>query len=504
MPYIGGSDSLSSQQSRSTSGPIGKTDYSAPLDVKTKTLTYSQANNSLLLDISESVSESASKAGQVKAIKVKNDGYVPAIAIFAYTKWAAEDDTSEAVEYIQYLLNPDEEITIPASRAIITTSNEMFDGTAVSATAPDSNEYTASGCLLDEGSNINTAVTNFTSDDGDYFRVGDLIRLDNEIMEITAISTNELYVIRAVDGSTAASHNDDVAIRFPFYNGYHDYDKYSVAQSDDRGRFMAQNFFGYGRTASGRFGLVPGSIAIQFYQAGYQKLGLSDLTVNTESGLTASTAYEFDIQVDGATNFDNLTFTTDSSNTKFGGSSGIIAKIQDALDTQYYTSGNLFQKKVHVFLENGDLVFKSGSYLSTSAIALTAGSTGAAEFFGTGRIPAVGSIMASVDARLTPEVFYDEITNAETYKNIFMRDDGRGNLIWQNDRIVGNINYETGAVNWTISERPNAEFVVSLLHTSPLSGKANSADADRANTLVQVLGNTPQQKCEAVLTLTTF
>ena len=139
MPYIGGSDSLSSQQSRSTSGPIGKTDYSAPLDVKTKTLTYSQANNSLLLDISESVSESASKAGQVKAIKVKNDGYVPAIAIFAYTKWAAEDDTSEAVEYIQYLLNPDEEITIPASRAIITTSNEMFDGTAVSATAPDSN-----------------------------------------------------------------------------------------------------------------------------------------------------------------------------------------------------------------------------------------------------------------------------------------------------------------------------------------------------------------------------
>ena len=30
------------------------------------------------------------------------------------------------------------------------------------------------------------------------------------------------------------------------------------------------------------------------------------------------------------------------------------------------------------------------------------------------------------------------------------------------------------------------------------------SDADRANTLVQVLGNTPQQKCEAKLTVTTY
>ena len=153
----------------------------------------------------------------------------------------------------------------------------------------------------------------------------------------------------------------------------------------------------------------------------------------TESGLTASTAYEFDITVDGGTTYDNLSFTTDSSNTKFGGSTGIIAKIQDALDTQYYTSGNLFEKKVHVTIEGGDVIFRSGSHLSTSAVTIGAGSSGTAEFLGTGRIPAAPT---SVAARLQQEVDYDPVTNSSTYRNIFVRDDGRGNLMWNNTQRV--------------------------------------------------------------------
>ena len=495
---------ITHQQGGSVTARRGKINLTKPIDTKTKSITYSQADNSLLLDISESVSESAVVGGQVRAVKVRNDGYVPANAILAYTRWADESDTSEAVNYVHYLLNPAEEIILPASRAIISDDNELLDGTAVSSTAPDSNMYTASGCLLDEGSNITNSVTNFTVDDGDYFRVGDLIRLDNEIMEITSISTNELYVIRETEGSTKATHDDDAPIRLPFYNGYHRYNRYSVAQTDDLGRFKATNFFGYGRTASGRFGITAGSIAIQFYEAGYQGIGLSDLSANTESGLTASTAYEFDITVDGGTTFDNLSFTTDSSNTKFGGSNGVVAKIQAALDAQYYTSGNLFEKKVHVGLEGGDLVFRSGSHLSSSAIALGAGSSGTAEFFGTGRIPSAPAADTAVPARLAPTQAFDPITNSATYKQIFIRDDGNGNLIWANDRVVGTINYETGAVDWTLPEKPNAEFVLSLLHTSPFSGKLNSSGADRANSLKQVLGNTPQQKCEAVLTVETF
>jgi hypothetical protein len=481
-----------------------KVDYTKPISTKTKSVAYSATVHNLLLDLAPTDDSGDDEkhvgSAPISAVKIKNDGYVSALAILGYTRYTAE--TTEAnTEYVHYLLAPEEEIIIPASRAIIVDSLDQFDGTAITATAPHSDMYVASGCLLDEGSNITDSVTNFTVDDGDYFEVGDLIRLDNEIMEVTAISGTELYVIRAVGGSTAASHNDDVAIRLPFYNAYHDFDKYSVAQTDALGRYKATNLAGYGRVASDEGGISAGSIAIQFYEAGYAKLGLTDVSSNTESGLTASTAYEFDITVDGGTTYDNLSFTVDSSNTKFGGSNGIIAKIQDALDTQYYTSGNLFEKKVIVSIEGGDVIFRSGSNLSTSAVVLGAGSSGTAEFLGSGRIPASPT---SVDARLAQEVDYDKVTNAATYKNIFIRDDGRGNLIYKNTQNVGTINYESGAIDFSVGDKPNAEFVVSLLHTSAMSGALSTAGSGRANSLRQVLGNTPQQKCEAIITVETF
>ena len=130
-----------------------------------------------------------------------------------------------------------------------------------------------------------------------------------------------------------------------------------------------------------------------------------------------------------------------------------------------------------------------------------AGSTGAAEFLGTGRIPAA---FTSIDARLETDKVYDPITDGSTYKQIFIRDDGYGNLIWKNQRKVGTINYESGSHSFTVSERPNAEFVVSVLHTSPFSGKLDPTTSGRLNSLRQILGNTPQQKCEAKLTVTTY
>ena len=497
---------------RNTTGRVGsrgKTSFTNPIDKKTKSVKYSETDNTLLLDITETDSETASTSTQIQAVKVRNDGYVPANALFAFTKYTSESDTSEAVEYLQFLLNPSEEITIPATRAIISTLNRAYDGTAKDSQAPDSNMYIAvdtvpasDAQLLAEA--LDGTETGVDVDDGDFFRVGDLIRVENEIMEVTGISTNTLTVLRGTHGSAAASHSDDTAIRYPFFNAYHNFDKFSVSQTDAFGRFKAHNFFGYGRTASGAAGVTAGSVAIQFYESGYQGIGLADITSNTESGLTASTAYELDITVDGGTTFDNLSFTVDSSNTKFGGSNGIIAKIQAALDAQYYTAGNLFEKRISVGLEGGDLVFRSGSHLSTSAIALGAGSSGTAEFFGTGRIPSAPAAATAVAARLSTESTFDPVTNRSTYKEIFIRDDGRGNLIWRNQDYVGTINYETGAIDFSIGEKPNAEFVVSLTYSSPFSGKQNSADADRANSLKQVLGNTPQQKCEAVLTVQTF
>ena len=245
-------------------------------------------------------------------------------------------------------------------------------------------------------------------------------------------------------------------------------------------------------------GITAGSVAFKFYNAGYQTLGLSDITSSTNTGLTASTAYEFDIQVDGGTNFANLSFTTDSSNVNFGGANGVISKIQTALDAQYYTSGNLFEKKVHVGIVNGDLRFTSGSHLSGSAIALTAGSSGTAEFFGTGRIPAVGSINSAVAAKLPDDVVYDRVTyQSSPNEGAFMYDDGYGNLTGAG---TGTINYETGAIDFT-NAPVNAEFVITALYTSPFSGRQNATDAAKMNSLKAIYGNMPNQKGSGELTI---
>ena len=63
-------------------------------------------------------------------------------------------------------------------------------------------------------------------------------------MEVTAIgdksdlANNKLTVKRdmyGTDGGTAAV--DDDPVRLVFFNAYHDYNKYSVAQTDSDGKF---------------------------------------------------------------------------------------------------------------------------------------------------------------------------------------------------------------------------------------------------------------------------
>ena len=58
----------------------------------------------------------------------------------------------------------------------------------------------------------------------------------------------------------------------------------------------------------------------------------------------------------------------------------VVTKMQEALDAKYYVAGgNLFEKKCIVSIsKSGDLRITSGQHLSTSAIALTAGTSGSA------------------------------------------------------------------------------------------------------------------------------
>ena len=242
-------------------------------------------------------------------------------------------------------------------------------------------------------------------------------------------------------------------------------------------------------------GIVGGSVSGKFYSSGYQSLGLSGVTASTNTGLTASTAYEFDIQVDGGTNFDNLTFTTDSSNVNWGGANGVISKIQAALDTQYYTSGNLFEKKVSVGIIGGDVRFTSGSHLEASAIALTAGSSGTAEFFGTGRVPAIAKLGDPVAARLPQDTILDKKTGI-SQPNIaeMFYDDGHGNI---KGKCTGTINYETGSLD-LLGCPPEAQFVVSTNYGSGHSG-GNKFSSDDANCMTDISARSTNSKLNTTI-----
>lgn len=481
-----------------------------------KSVGYNATTNDLLLDIASDVSASASKSGVVEKIKVTNLGKIPALAIFKFNRWT-DEDSSDAVNYLHMLLSPSQTIEMPAQRMIMSDDSDLYEGDVIENQVPDSNMYVDSTADVDHatantiGSDATHTTLNLEDGHSKFFRVGDLIRIENEICEVTATGTgadlanSTLTITRGAYGSTAATHADDVAVRLPFFNAYHDFDKYSVAQSDGQGKFKAFNLFGYGRTSDGINGITAGSVAIKQYEAGYQNITQTgDITPSTESGLTASTEYFVTIAVDGGSTIE-ISFTT-SSNTKFGGSDGIIKKIQDALDTQFYTAGNLFEKKVICSIVDGNVRFTSGQHLSGSAIALTAGTSGAGASVrllaqANGRIPALANIPASVGAKLPDDVSYDPITYATQYSDKFILDDGNGNL--SGNGVTGTINYETGAIDMQGMYR-HSEFVVSASYNAPLSGKTSSTEATKVNALAQVYGNIFNQKGSGTLKVEAF
>ena len=516
-----GSGLLSQSESKQNSNTTQK---KVPTLEKTTAVGYDASTSDQIFRVS-AAADSATREPIPKEVEVENSGNSPVFVMTGYETYS--DDTSDGVtEFLHTMLMPGEKFNPPV-RAIIRTGESIaiMDGTAVDNAAPDSNEYVDSTADTDDvtaDDNVDNSASNTTvylepytsSADctANLFRVGDLIRIRDEVMEVTAIGSkadlanNKLTVKRAMYGSDATANTDDEdPVRLPFFNAYHDFDKYSVAQTDSQGRFKAFNFFGLGRAATEVQGLIPGSVALRFYQAGYQSLGLSDITPSTHSGLTASTTYYFTIGVDGGLT-EQVSFTTDSSNLNFGGTNGIINKIQSALDTQYYTSGNLFEKKVKVALIDGDVRFTSGQHLSTSAIALTAGTSGSGasvRFFAqaNGRIPALANINAAVAARLPDDVIYDRITYTTSPNlDLLLYDDGQGNLMGSGSGVI---NYETGALDFT-NAPPNAEFVISCLHTSVFAGKATEATSDRINTLQTISVNSPSQKTSGEVKLRTY
>mgnify|MGYP003675165119 CR=1 FL=1 len=388
----------------------------------------------------------------------------------------------------------------------------------------DANEYVDTTIDIDNttatnnvvGSATNTLVyleqyTSAANCAANYFRVGDLIRLTNEILEVEAIgdksdlANNTLTVKRGMYGTTAAGdHSDDDAVMLPFFNITGDFDKYTTVQTDGSGTFSCKNFFGYGRTTDKvSAGIVPGSIAGKFYTRGFQQLGLTDINAGTNSGLTASTTYYIKIAVDGGTSTE-ISFSTDSSNLNFGGKNGVLRKIQDALDVLYYDSSHaFFEKRIHASMSNGDIQFTSGQNLSTSSISLAAGTSGASAAVRllaqqNGRIPALANIKGAVASKLPPDTIIDE--NGVTIPNrlAFFYDDGKGNI---NGSATGTINYDTGA--FTISGISNAHFTITANYDSAHGG-GNRTAANTQNLITEISARSCNSKIYAPVQVLAF
>ena len=426
----------------------------------------------------------------------------------------AENTTGEetAVRMISALLPAGEFMYLPNSRFLSyspltlsdadttmeSAANADAGGVAIEPKSINSgNEYVDihafSGSTYFSGADIQIAEdvaigeTEITVDDGDWFKVGDLIMINSEVMQVESKSGADLTVKRGLLGSTEAAHSDDDDLRFFFGNENLAFDN-GKCMTDQNGYFSQKGgFFGYGRTADRKIdGVVAGSVAIgEFYiNGGYLDWGLQNIKASDNTGLTASTTYTFHIVVDeynvggidSVSTETAIAFTTDASDVTFNGSgNAVIPKIQARFDALFYdSSSGLFNKKVTIRLHNGDIRVQSHSNHSDTrvGIANVSGTTP----FGVGRFPALSSSVPVLlgsphGGGTTDTIVYgpastkelaelDDPVTGKTMQNTsaYILDDGNGNLM-HNGTIVGQISYNTGHCSFSCPY-PNAEFKV--------------------------------------------
>jgi len=229
-------------------------------------------------------------------------------------------------------------------------------------------------------------------------------------------------------------------------------------------------------------GIIPGTIRVQFYAPAFQEFnatgnGLKPFTASSSSLLTANTAYAFQINVNG-TGATNISFTTDTSDVTWGNpnaGTGVLYKIQAALDAA--------EKECDVSLVRGNLRFTSRSRNSTSsAIAITAPSSGT-DFRDSGILAngLIATTAVSVMSQSDSDIMFD---------------DGQGNLSrgnggtgWCSYGIVGS---DTGVkCSIYITGAPaNSSVKLSWLYGSTQGGNLDSAtptdDEEETNCLLAV------------------
>ena len=496
-------------------------------------------SNAFITLIKPSTTIGQSSIRNAKSIVIKNDGEVGAEIQFQITDYADSSNVDDAnsidisgdgastTRYMTTLLGAGEYMFLPNARWL-SYENDTSAANAKPTTSGtyltlDTNEYVDSGANVDSATANGvvssasattvylepyTSATNCTAN---LFHVGDLIRIDDEIMEVTAIgdksnlANNTLTVIRGTHGSTATTNSADTdPVRLPFFNAYGDFDDFTVTQTDTSGRFKAMNFFGFGRVQdSTSDGIVPGSIAGKFYEPGYQSFGMKGITPSTSSGLSASTTYYLSVSIDGATT-DKITFSTDANNTSWGGTNGVVQKLQNAIDALYDDPAkNGFTKGATVAIVNGDVRVTSKQRLSTSAISLTTntdGTAGTDELFDgsnkIGRVPVAAA--GAVSARFPDDTIINSEGVTINNRGVFFYDDGHGRI---KGVATGTINYQTGAIDFV--GLPNAEFTITANYDSAHGG-GNRSTSNAQNMIVEIAARSCNSKINTTIDVIAF
>ena len=473
-------------------------------------------------------------AHSAKTLLIKNSSNIGAEVVFQLRDWKDDSDTdvrnlatdldssgTSDKRYISMLLPAGKYAYLPTSRIVSYTPADVAGGSIESAAfasdgtiseLPSGVNAAVAGTTLVDGSDLNTVANpeTFTVDTGgtdnaSMFKVGDLIKVDSEVMKVASITGNTLTVDRGLFGTTIATHADDAAIHFYYGNEYLKASE-SLCMTDQNGQFKQSGaFFGKARTSDKvADGLCPGSVAIgPFYtKGGNLDWGLENIKASDETGLAASTTYTFHIvvdefHVDGFSDVSSeaaIAFTTDSSDTTFAGSgNAVLPKIQARFDALYYdASSGLHNKKVEIGIVNGDIRVTSLSNNSNTRVGI--GNVSGTTPFDVGRFPALSSgvpvlegttegggttdsIVFGPKAALNDEEIEDPVTNKTIVNtDAFIFDDGNGNLLYQGS-VVGQCNYEKGHLEFAVSSLPKAQFNV--------QGQSHSAHSGGVSYVIQ-------------------
>ena len=158
-----------------------------------------------------------------KAIMLKNSGVVGAELIFTLDGWTAgSPDTNGASQYYSCILGAGDFMFLPNIRQLAySNSTSAGNGESLDNSDP-AILYKAIDTGVELGTLADDADTSLVVTDGDYYKIGDLLQLGTEIMEVTNISGTTLTVLRGLYGSTAVAHAG-VDVRLPYFNTYADY-----------------------------------------------------------------------------------------------------------------------------------------------------------------------------------------------------------------------------------------------------------------------------------------